>query len=99
MSARERMEYILTGATWDEAEEVGVEILARCMALHVYARKEGEEYFSKLMKCICTRADAWAHEPGNPMILAFASLGNKIEKAGCVHNYLKEKRNEEKGRN
>jgi hypothetical protein len=35
MSPKERMEYILDGATWDDAEETGIEILARCMALHV----------------------------------------------------------------
>ena len=50
MTPMERMDYIMKGATWDDGEAVGVEMLARCMALHVYARKEGEEYFQQLMK-------------------------------------------------
>ena len=79
MTPIERMDYIMKGATWDDGEAVGIEMLARCMALHVYARKEGKEYFDQLMKRICTRADEWAHEPGNPTILAFAAVGHKIE--------------------
>ena len=79
MTPIERMNYIMKGATWDDGEAVGIEMLARCMALHVYARKEGKEYFDQLMKRICTRADEWAHEPGNPTILAFAAVGHKIE--------------------
>lgn len=71
----ERMEYIMKGATWDDAETVGIEMLARCMALHVYARKEGKEYLSRLLERICTRGDEWAHEPGNPAILACAAVG------------------------
>lgn len=80
MTPMERMDYIMKGATWDDGETVGVEMLARCMALHVYARKEGEEYFQQLMKRICIRADEWAHEPGNPAILAFAAVSHKMQK-------------------
>lgn len=80
MTPMERMEYIMTGATWDDGEAVGIEMLARCMALHVYARKEGEEYFSGLMKRICMRADEWAHEHGNTFRLAVAAVGNKIQR-------------------
>ena len=79
MTPMERMEYIMKGATWDDAEAVGIEMLARCMALHAYALKEGEEYFRQLMKRICIRADEWAHEPGTPAILAIAAVGHKIQ--------------------
>ena len=92
MTAKERMEFILKGASWDDAEEVGIEILARCMALHVYSRREGEEYFKKLMRKICLRADEWAHEPRNTTILAFAAVGNKIDKAGGLDKYMEMKR-------
>ena len=74
MTVKERMNYILKGTTWDDAEEVGVEILARCMALHVYSRKEGPEYMKGLLERICRRGDEWAHELGNSTILAFAAL-------------------------
>jgi len=80
MTPMERMEYIMNGATWDDGEAVGIEMLARCMALHAYARKEGAEYYNYLMKRICTRADEWAHTPGNTAILAFAAVGHKIQK-------------------
>lgn len=79
MSPMERMDWIMDGATWDDAEEVGIEMLARCMALHVYARKDGEEYFRDVMKRIMKRADAWAHESGNPMKLAIAAVGYKLK--------------------
>lgn len=80
MTTKERMEWIMTGATWDEAEDVGVEMLARCMALHVYSRKEGADYMNALFERIVKRADEWAHEPGNPMVLAIAALGDKLKK-------------------
>lgn len=79
MTPMERMEYIMTGATWDDADEVGVEMLARCVALHTYARDDGEEYFKELMSRICRRADQWVHENNNELRLAIASLGNKLK--------------------
>lgn len=85
MSLMERVDRRLEGATWDEAEQVGIEIIARCMALHIYSRKEGSEYLEGLMEKICKRADEWAHEGNHPLILAFASAGyekNKKEKKG-----------------
>lgn len=82
MTPKERMEYIMTGSTWDDAEEVGIEMLARCCALHVYARKE-EDYIlnlsMKLTERICRRADEWAHEGNNPFVLACASVGHRME--------------------
>ncbi|MDD6017136.1 MAG: hypothetical protein PUC18_12840 [Prevotellaceae bacterium] len=82
MTPMERMEYIMTGSTWDDAEEVGIEMLARCCALHVYARKE-EDYIlnlsMKLTERICRRADEWAHEGNNPFVLACASGGHRME--------------------
>ena len=80
MTPIERMEYIMKGATWDDAEAVGVEILARCMALHFYARKDGEAFFNDVTRRIAKRGDEWAHEPGNTTVLAFAAVGYKHEK-------------------
>ena len=91
MTPVELVDQALKGRTWDEAETAGVEILARCMALHVYARKDGDEYFKDIMHRVCTRADEWAHEPGHPAILAFASVGHKIKqkKIDISNNLLK----------
>lgn len=77
MTRLERVDKALQGASWEEAEEVGVEILARCMALHVYARKDGETFFKDVMERICKRGDEWAHEGNHPTILAFAAVGYK----------------------
>jgi len=76
MTPVELIDQALKGRTWEEAEVAGIEVLARCMALHLYARKEGDEYFSNLMESICKRADEWAHNEGL-YVLAFASAGYK----------------------
>lgn len=77
LTPRELPDRMLKGRTWDEAEETGIEILARCTALHIYARKEGAEYMRHLMERICKRSDEWAHQPGNPTILAFAAVAHQ----------------------
>ena len=89
MTPIERVDQRMKGLSWDEAEEVGIEILARCTALHVYARKEDGKYLAKLgdklsiktdeimslLERICIRGDEWAHEGYNASILAFAAVG------------------------
>jgi hypothetical protein len=80
MTYVERVDRALKDASWDQAEEAGIEILARCMALHTYAREEGGEYLADLMERILKRAVQWAHEGNHPTILAFASMGYKKEK-------------------
>ena len=80
MTYVERVDRALKDASWDQAEEAGIEILARCMALHTYAREEGKEYLFDLMERILKRANEWAHEGNHPTILAFASMGYKKEK-------------------
>ncbi len=80
MTYVERVDRALKDASWDQAEEAGIEILARCMALHAYARNEGEKYLLELTERICKRADEWAHEGNHPAILAFASMGYEKKK-------------------
>lgn len=77
MTAVELVDQALKGRTWEEAEEAGVEILARCVALRIYARKEGSEYFSSLMRRVLDRSTEWAHE--NHSALAMAALGQKMK--------------------
>lgn len=100
MTPKERMEYIMTGSTWEEAEEVGIEILARCSALHVYARKEDEDYIlnlsMKVTERICRRADEWAHEGNHPFILACAAAGHRREQEEKLNNINKEKEHGQK---
>lgn len=70
----ERADKILKGVTWEQAEQVGVEILARCMAKRAYVNNNGEEYLLHLAESICKRADEWAHEGNNPTLLAIAKV-------------------------
>lgn len=79
MTPIERVMKRMEGLSWEEAEDVGVEILARCVALHVYAHKDGKSYFDKLMERLCKRGDEWAHEGNNPRLLAFAAVEHEKE--------------------
>ena len=97
MTLQERVDSVMKGETWYFAEEFGIEVLARCVALHHYARKDGEEFFMNLTERICRRAGEWAKEGDHAAILAFAALGYKVEKAGGVDNYIKERRKEHYG--
>jgi len=73
MTPIERTDRIMNHSTWDEAEEAGIEILARCMAKRVYAEGKGINYMTDLLNRICTRADEWAKE--NSFKLACAKRG------------------------
>ena len=97
MTLQERVDSTLKGETWEFGEQFGIEVLARCMALHAYARKDGEEFLPDLMSRICKRADEWAHEPGVPLMLAMAAVGQKIKDAGGVEEYLEMRRKESHG--
>ena len=79
MTPYERVQSRLKGLSWEEAEDIGVEILARCLAMHVYAIKDGDKYFPKVMERIALRGDEWAHEPGNDFILAMVTVAHKRE--------------------
>ena len=79
MSPVERVNMAMKGLTWDEAEEAGVEILARCLALHVYARKDGVDWVDKTSKRIIKRAQEWKDEGNHSWILAWAAVAHKKE--------------------
>lgn len=79
MTPIERVDQRMKGMSWEEAEDVGVEILARCMALHVYSRKDGKEWFDNTMKRIIERAQEWKDEGNNFRILAWAAVAHKRE--------------------
>jgi len=83
MTPFERVESRMKGMTWDEAEEAGIEILARVLALHVYARKEDENYLmsvvNRMMERASKRADEWAHTKFGARYLALASVGYELQ--------------------
>ena len=75
----EKSDRILKGSTWEEAEEAGVEIFARCLSVHVYVREEkAEDYLEHILKRICERAYEWKNE--NAGDLAMTRVGLKIQK-------------------
>ena len=80
MTPYERVLSRMKDMSWEEAEEVGVEILARCLAMHVYSRKDGEEYFLPLLRHICQTADKWASSDFGSHYLAMARIGFELEK-------------------
>ena len=79
MTPIERMNKLMKGLSWDQAEEVGVEILARVLSLHTYARKEGEEYLDRLIDRICDRSDEWAQSEEGSFVLVMAASAHKHE--------------------
>lgn len=79
MTPIERVDQRMKGMTWEEAESVGVEILTRCLALHMYARKDGADWFDKTSKRIIKRAQEWKDEGDNSRILAWAAVAHKRE--------------------
>ena len=82
----ERSDRIMKHTTWDEAEEAGIEILARCMAKRIYAEGKGVNYMTDLLNRICIRADEWKKD--HTFELACAKSGYEKEQ--------KEKQNENK---
>ena len=48
--------------SFEEAEDVAVEIIARCFCLHVYVRKDVKEWLANTMERIGKRADEFSQE-------------------------------------
>lgn len=80
MTPIERVDQRMKDMTWEEAEDVGVEIMARCLALHVYARRDGPDYWKRTFKRIIERAQEWKDEGNNSTILAWAAIAYEKER-------------------
>lgn len=80
MTPIERVDQRMKGMTWEEAEDVGVEILARCLSFHVHVRDEGEEYIDHLLKRVLERAMEWMKEHSLELAMARAGLQFKQKK-------------------
>ena len=80
MTPIERMNKLMNGLSWEEAEEVGVEILARCAALHIFAREDVDEYMPKLFERVFVRAFEWAKTEGSfPLAMAKSAVRHQKE--------------------
>lgn len=78
MTPIERMNKLMKGLSWEEAEEVGVEILARCAALHFHVHGDGEEFVIGLGEKIVNETNRWSKE--HSWELAIASVMSKRDK-------------------
>lgn len=78
MTPIERMNKLMNGLSWEEAEEVGVEILARCLSRHKHVLKDEEKFMDDIVEKICERCNEWSNE--HSWELAIASVMSKRDK-------------------
>lgn len=78
MTPIERMNKLMKGLSWEEAEEVGAEILARCLARHKHVLKDEDKFMDNILEKICERCNEWSHEYS--WELAIASVMSKRDK-------------------
>ena len=62
MTPFERVEQRMKGMSFEEAEDVAVEILARCTCLHICVRKVAKELIANTLERIGKRADEFSQE-------------------------------------
>lgn len=86
MTPFERVGQRMKGLTWEEAESIAVEILARCLSLHLYVRKDAEQWWEQFEKNLSNRTYEWKNE--NALDLAMAAVG--LELTNCESEQQKE---------
>lgn len=64
MTVEEKMNFILDGATWEEAREVGCLILGKVAAKAVHV-DGNRKIFSELMETVAKKGDQWVQEGGS----------------------------------
>ena len=58
----ERVDRVMKGASWEDAENVGIEILARCISFNFFVNKGGKGYMEKLFARLVDRVQTWTDE-------------------------------------
>jgi len=58
----ERVDRVMKGASWEDAENVGIEILARCISFNYFVNKGGKGYMEKLFARLGDRVQTWTDE-------------------------------------
>lgn len=59
MTPIERVDRVMKGASWEDAENVGIEILARCISFNYVVNKGGKGYMEKLFARLGDRVQTW----------------------------------------
>ena len=62
MTPIERVDRTMKGVSWEDAESVGIEILARCISFNYFVNKGGNEYMEKLFARLGDRVQTWTDE-------------------------------------
>ena len=62
MTPIERVDRVMKGASWEDAENVGIEILARCISFNYVVNKGGKGYMEKLFARLGDRVQTWTDE-------------------------------------
>ena len=62
MTPIERVDRVMKGASWEDAENVGIEILARCISFNYFVNKGGKGYMEKLFARLGDRVQTWTDE-------------------------------------
>ena len=55
----ERVDRVMKGASWEDAENVGIEILAHCISFNYFVNKGGKGYMEKLFARLGDRVQTW----------------------------------------
>lgn len=59
LTPMERVDRVMKGASWEDAENVGIEILARCISFNYFVNKGGKGYMEKLFARLGDRVQTW----------------------------------------
>ena len=59
MTPIERVDRTMKGVSWEDAESVGIEILARCISFNYFVNKGGKGYMEKLFARLGDRVQTW----------------------------------------
>jgi hypothetical protein len=62
MTPIERVDRVMKGASWEDAEQVGIEILARCISFNYFVNKGGKGYMEKLFARLGDRVQTWTDD-------------------------------------
>ena len=85
MTPMERVEQRMKGLTWEEAEDIGIEILARCLALHMFVRKDLMQYTERMNERLFENAVKWARSHSTELALASAVLQKNDSDEKDIH--------------
>lgn len=79
MTPIERMNKLMKGLSWDEAEEVCREMMARCVAYHVFVCHDGEEFMHSWTDDIVNRSLEWSKKHSFELAAASVVYNRKKE--------------------